>query len=86
MLSLCLLSASHHRQIISVSPMMIAFSDAHLKKSWEHIGWLAPDNKKPRVQLTKASIKILQTLKEKPEKDKDNHVIIFWIIGPNIFY
>lgn len=44
--------------------------DAHLKEPWEHVSWLAPDDKKARVELPKAGIKILQTLEEKPEEKK----------------
>lgn len=43
--------------------------DADLKKPREHVGWLAPDDKKARVELPKVGVQILQTLEEKPEEE-----------------
>lgn len=40
----------------------------YLEQPWKHVGWLAPDDKKARVELAKIGVQILQTLKEKPEE------------------
>lgn len=33
--------------------------DADLKEPWEHVGWLASDDEKARVELSKAGVQIL---------------------------
>lgn len=45
-------------------------ADTNLKESRKHVGWLAPDDKKARVELPKVGIQIFQTLEEKPEEDE----------------
>lgn len=42
--------------------------EAHLEKTREHIGWLAPDDKEPGVEFPQVGIQVLQTLQEKPEE------------------
>lgn len=44
---------------------------ADLKEPWEHIGWLAPDDKKARVEFPKVGVQIFQTLEEKPGERGD---------------
>lgn len=45
--------------------------DADLKEPREHIGWLTPDDKKPRVELPQVGVQILQTLEEKAEQERE---------------
>lgn len=42
--------------------------EAHLEKTREHIGWLAPDDKKAGVEFPQVGIQVLQTLQKKPEE------------------
>lgn len=46
-------------------------ADADLKEPWEHVGWLAPDDKKARVELPEVGVQILQTLEQKPEEVRE---------------
>lgn len=43
----------------------------NLKKTREDICWLASDDKQTGVQLAQACIQVLQTMQQKPEKEKD---------------
>lgn len=45
---------------------------SHLKEPREHVGWLAPDDEKARVELAKAGVQILQTLEKKPEERQED--------------
>lgn len=42
--------------------------DAHLEKTREHIGWLAPDDKESGVEFPQVGVQVLQTLQEKSEE------------------
>lgn len=46
--------------------------EPHLKEPREHIGWLAPYDKKAGVELPKVGIQILQTLEKKPDRQGEN--------------
>lgn len=47
-----------------------AVFDTDLKETWEHIGWLSPDDKKAGVEFPEVGVQILQTLQEKPDEHK----------------
>lgn len=55
------------RSLLSACPV-----GADLEEPWEHVGWLASDDKKARVELPKVGVQVLQTLEEKPGEGSQN--------------
>lgn len=53
------------------------FSD--LKEPREHVGWLAPDDKKAGVEFAEVGVEILQTLEEKSEETEKKGQQVYYL-------